>query len=171
MGLTFADRLNVVFDAYRQPPNEVGERHPWTSGQVVRAMAHLEGRPAITVGHLHLLRKGERGNPSGSVVASLARAFEYLSRTEPEPGQASALLAYLLLDPDNGSADEKDTVAGIHAQLKDVIAAHEGRPRELAIRARLGDLQDEESLQAVEEFIGQLEAKEKTRRGILRRGK
>ncbi len=41
----------------------------------------------------------------------------------------------------------------------------------LAIRARLGDLQDEESLQAVEEFIGQLEAKEKTRRGILRRGK
>ncbi len=138
-------------------------------------MAHLEGgRPAITVGHLHLLRKGgERGgNPSGSVVASLARAFEYLSRTEPEPGQASALLAYLLLDPpDNGSADEKDTVAGIHAQLKDVIAAHEGRPRELAIRARLGDLQDEESLQAVEEFIGQLDAKEKTRRGILRRGK
>jgi hypothetical protein len=169
VGLTFADRLNMVFAAFLQPPNEIGERVEWTNTQVVRAMEHLHGRPICTVGHLRSLRNGSRTKPSAEIASSLARTFEYLSRTEPEPGRASALAAYLVLDPAEGRAEDLDTVRGIHSQLEQAIAVRDSRPQVVGIMARLGDLEDEESLQAVEALVEQLGQEEKSRRGILRR--
>ena len=169
MGLTFADRLNMVFAAFLQPPNEIGERVEWTNTQVVRAMEHLHGRPICTVGHLRSLRNGSRTKPSVEIASSLARTFEYLSRTEPEPGRASALAAYLVLDPAEGRAEDLDTVRGIHSQLEQAIAVRDSRPQVVGIMARLGDLEDEESLQAVEALVEQLGQEEKSRRGMLRR--
>ncbi|AEA28837.1 hypothetical protein Psed_6756 (plasmid) [Pseudonocardia dioxanivorans CB1190] len=177
VGLTFADRLNMVFAAFLQPPNEIGERVEWTNTQVVRAMEHLHGRPICTVGHLRSLRNGSRTKPSVEIASSLARTFEYLSRTEPEPGRASALAAYLVLDPAEGSAEDLDTIRGIHAQLEQAIAVRDSgfqmdsRPQVVGIMARLGDLEDEESLQAVEALVEQLGQEEKSRRGKLRRRK
>lgn len=171
MTLTFADRLNMVFAAFLQPPNEIGERVEWSNTQVVRAAEHLLGRPICTPEHLRALRNGRRTKPSADIASSLARTFEYLSRTEPAPGRASALAAYLVLDPAEGSAEDLDTIRGIHTQLEQAIAVRDSRPQVVGIMARLGDIEDEESLQAVEDLVEQLGQEEKSRRGLLRRKK
>lgn len=168
VSLTFADRLNMLFTAFLQPPNEVGEREEWTNTQVVRAMEKLHGRPVCTPGHLRSLRNGNRSKPSAEIASGLARTFEYLSRAESEPGKASALVAYLILDAE-GDEDDLAAVQAVHAQLEAAVAARDSRPQVVGIMARLGDLQDAESLDAVAQLVDQLGQKEKARRGVLRR--
>ncbi|MGE0346619.1 MAG: hypothetical protein AB7N73_12455 [Gemmatimonadales bacterium] len=171
VALTFADRLNMLFAAFLQPPDELGERSEYDTAQVARAMERIHGRAVCSAAHLRQLRKGSRSKPSVDVASAIARTFEHLSRSEPMPGRASALVAYLVLDPLDGTDEDVATIRSIHTQLEDAIAIRESRPKVQGIMSRLGDLEDDDSLQAVAELVEQLEQKEKQRRGLLRRRK
>lgn len=166
--LTFADRLNLLFRAFLRPPDERGERKEWSNLQVARAAETVHDRSVITREHLRMLRNGERPRPSVETAAAIARAFEFLSQSEPEPGRASAIVAYLAIDPTEASPDEVAQVESIHQQLARAVDMRENKL--LGLMARLGDLEDPESLDEIRELVTRLEDKERSRRGgFLRR--
>lgn len=165
---TLADRLNLLFHAFRQPRNERGERREWTNGQIARAAQHVYGRPVFLGEQLRQARTGtmQRG-PSAETIAAVARAFEFLSENEPAPGEASAIAAFLCIDPADPATtdDERDQQAAIDQSLRQVSDLRDAKFGKVGLMARLGDLQDPAGVQAVADLLSQLEKNERGRRG------
>lgn len=168
---TLADRLNLLFHAFRRPRDERGERREWTNGQVARAAEHLYGRPVFLGETLRQARTGtmQRG-PSAETIAAVARAFEFLSESEPEPGEASAIAAFLCIDPTDPTTtpDDRARQAVIDHQFRKVVDLRDEKFGRTGLMARLGDLQDPEGVQAVADLLTTLEEKERGRRGQQR---
>lgn len=164
---TLADRLNLLFHAFRQPRNERGERREWTNGQVARAAEHVYGRPVFLGETLRQARTGTmlRG-PSAETISAVARAFEFLSEGEPEPGEASAIAAFLCIDPTDPATtdDERAQQSAIDQSLRRVIDLRDAKFGKAGLMARLGDLQDPAGVQAVADLLSQLEENERGRR-------
>lgn len=171
---TFGDRLNVLFQAYLRPRDERGQRREWTNAQVARAAEHLYGRVVFTQETLRQARSGKmtRGS-SVEIVTAIARAFAFLSETEPHPADVASIIAYLCIDPAQpasgagaatGDADSGEDDAGPAAvAVEDLRASKFGR---VGLLARLGDLDDPDALAAVEALVTELER----RRADKRRG-
>jgi transcriptional regulator with XRE-family HTH domain len=68
MGVTFADRLNKLFEVVHPPG-----RGPHTSAEVISAL-QAEGL-RVSAPYLSQLRTGQRTNPSADVMAAIARFF------------------------------------------------------------------------------------------------
>lgn len=169
MGLDFADRLNLLFRAFLKPADESGRRVEFTNGEVVSAAAALGGGSALSRQYLAMLRTGARPKPSLEVAYAIARAFEQLSQSGPEPGRASAVIAYLATDPTQASPDEIAQVEHIHSQLTQAIDMRDNQL--IGLVARLGDLQNPQSLASVRALVDQLQEQERVaeRGGLLRR--
>lgn len=154
MNKTFADRLNAVFRAFPQPPNELGDRREWTNGQLARAAEKVHGRPVITSEHLRLVRIGKRPRPSAEMASAIARAFAFLSERDQQPGDPGLIASYLTLDPDHGEgcslaetpddalrgrlSEEGVVPAALDVDVNAVIeeAMRKGGVEQLAFRAR-----------------------------------
>lgn len=191
MGLEFADRLNLLFRAFLKPPGDTGHRTEWSNGEVARVAEQLADGLGLTRQYLRMLRTGERGKPSLETAYAIARAFEHLSRTSPSPGHASAVVAYLATDPTHASAAEIARVEDIHQRLTTAIGRRDhpddpdhlddvrrhlsqhvgvGDNQLLGLVARLGRLQDPESLRSVRALVDQLAEQEELALPPLRRG-
>lgn len=160
MTLQFADRLNLLFRAFLKPPNSDGERVEWSNGDIARVAAELGGGPSLTRQYVRMLRTGERDKPSLDTAYAIARAFEHLSQSEPAPGQASAMIAYLATDPTQASPDQVARVQYMHAQLTEAIDMRENQL--IGLVARLGSLQDPESLASVRALVDRLQEEEQS---------
>lgn len=167
MQFEFADRLNLVFRAFLRPPDERGRRREWTNGEVAAATAGSGGRATVSRQYLHMLRTGERASPSLETAYAIARAFEHLSRTDSAPGRASGVLAYLAHDPATASDQQAEQVASIDQQLRQAIEIRDGNPL-IGLVARLGSLEDPESLESVRRLVDQLEQQETQQRRAAR---
>ncbi|WP_232661899.1 hypothetical protein [Pseudonocardia sp. TRM90224] len=167
-GSTLADRLNLLFHAFLRPRDELGNRAPWTNTQVARAAEMLHGRAVFTAETLRLARTGTQvRGPSADVIAAIARTFEYLSGSEPEPGTASAIASFLCIDPnDPGTgADAVADQAAIGQQLRTAIDIRDSRFGRAGLLARIGGLDDDPETQAeLERFVDDLEKKQSRRR-------
>ncbi len=169
---TFAERLNLLFAAFLRPRDETGERREWNSAQFIRALEHVHGETVITAEGLRLLRTGRRPKTTTETAAAIARTFEWLSQSEPEPGRASAIAAFLCIDPAEANPEQAAQLQVIDHQLRTAIDLRDSGLGTIGIMARLGDLEDPQSLQQVHELVEQLQAKEKRQRGggkLLRR--
>ena len=162
MALQFADRLNLLFRAFLKPPNAAGVREEWSNGDIARVASQLGGGPGLTRQYLRMLRTGERDKPSLETAYAIASAFEHLSRSEPAPGQASAVIAYLATDPTAASSAEVAQVEQIHEQLTRAVDLRDNPL--IGLVARLGSLQDPESLASVRALVEQLEHQEASAR-------
>jgi transcriptional regulator with XRE-family HTH domain len=166
--LRFADRLNLLFRAFLKPPNAAGRREEWSNGDIARVASELGGGPGLTRQYLRMLRTGERDKPSLDTAYAIARAFEHLSRTESAPGQASAVIAYLATDPSRASSAEVAQAEQIHDQLTRAVDLRDNPL--IGLVARLGNLQDPESLDSVRTLVERLEEQEQvSRRSPFRR--
>lgn len=116
------ERLNRLWDA-RQP-----DGHPYTLREVADAVNAEVGYPLVSPQYLSVLRRGERTEPSFSILAALARFFgvsvEYFSADEGTARHSEAELRLLQALRDNGvrhlalcaadlNADDLSTVIGI----------------------------------------------------------
>lgn len=165
--LLFADRLNLLFRAFLKPPNAAGRREEWSNGDIARVASELGGGPGLTRQYLRMLRTGERDKPSLDTAYAIARAFEHLSRSEPAPGQASAVIAYLATDPSRASSAEVAQAEQIHDQLTRAVDMRDNPL--IGLVARLGNLQDPQSLDSVRTLVEQLEEQESRRRSPFRK--
>lgn len=117
-----AERLNRLWDA-RQP-----EGRPWTLREVADAVNKEAGYNLVSPQYLSVLRRGERKEPSFSILAALARFFgvgvEYFSADEDTARHSEAELRLLQVLRDNGvrhlalcaadlNADDLATITGI----------------------------------------------------------
>jgi len=162
VALQFADRLNLLFKAFLKPPDAAGRRAEWSNGDIARVATDLGGGPGLTRQYLRMLRTGERDKPSLETAYAIASAFEHLTRSEPAPGQASAVIAYLATDPTQASSAEVATVEHIHEQLSRAVDMRDNPL--IGLVARLGSLQDPQSLASVRALVDQLEEQENARR-------
>lgn len=121
-GSVIAERLNRLWDA-RQP-----EGRPYTLREVADAVNAEAGYNLVSSQYLSVLRRGERTEPSFSILAALARFFgvgvEYFSADEGTARHSEAELRLLQALRDNGvrhlalcaadlSADDLAIVIGI----------------------------------------------------------
>ena len=121
-GSVIAERLNRLWDA-RQP-----EGRPWTLREVADAVNTEAGYNLVSPQYLSVLRRGERTEPSFSILAALARFFgvsvEYFSDDEETARHSEAELRLLQALSDVGvrhlalcaadlNADDVATITGI----------------------------------------------------------
>ena len=99
-GNVIADRLNRLWDA-RQP-----EGRPWTLREVADAVNAEAGYNLVSPQYLSVLRRGERTEPSFSILAALARFFgvtvDYFSDDEVTARHSEAELRLLQALSDAG---------------------------------------------------------------------
>jgi transcriptional regulator with XRE-family HTH domain len=134
-GGLIAERLNRLWEA-RQP-----EGHPYTLREVADAINTQAGHALVSPQYLSVLRRGERTEPSFTILAALARFFgvtvDYFSADEETAVHSEAELRLLQALRDNGvrhlalcaadlNADDLATVIGIIHKFR--IA--EGLPEE-----------------------------------------
>ena len=99
-GSVIAERLNRLWDA-RQP-----EGRPWTLREVADAVNTEAGYNLVSPQYLSVLRRGERTEPSFSILAALARFFgvmvDYFSDDEVTARHSEAELRLLQALSDAG---------------------------------------------------------------------
>lgn len=167
-GLTFADRLNLLFAAFLRPPDELGVRKEWTNSALARAVEQLYGRQVFTPMYVSHLRRGLRKNPTLESATAIARAFEHLSKFAPEPGKQSAIVLFLALDPETADPDQLEQLESLSNELHYYIGQRDQRDHadeRFGILARLGDIEDPESIAAVSRLVTRLRKKERRRLG------
>jgi transcriptional regulator with XRE-family HTH domain len=98
-GGVIAERLNRLWDA-RQP-----EGRPYTLREVADAVNKEAGHSLVSPQYLSVLRRGERSEPSFSILAALARFFgvtvDYFSAGEETAGHTEEELRLLQALSDN----------------------------------------------------------------------
>jgi transcriptional regulator with XRE-family HTH domain len=161
--LTFADRLNLLFAAFLRPPNEMGVREQWSNSAMARAIESLHGRQIVTPAYLSQLRRGQRLKPSLEAAAAIARGFEHLSQFSPEPGQQSAIVVFLAIDPETASTDQLAQLESLSDELRYYMGQRErvDQGERFGILARLGDIEDPDSLAEVAKLVTRLRKKER----------
>lgn len=166
-GMSFAERLNLLFAAFLRPPNEMGVRVEWSNSALARAVELLYGRPVVTPAYLSLLRRGERATPSLEAAAAIARGFEHLSQFSPEPGQQSAIVVFLAIDPDTAHPDQLAQVESLGDELRFYMGQRDlqRQGERYGIMARLGEIEDPQSLAEVSKLVTRLRKKERGRFG------
>ena len=153
----FADRLNALFGAFLQPGGVHGRRaEEWSNSTVGRVAAEngtAGEKPVLTRQYLGMLRSGERTQPSLRAANAIALAFAELSARSGTPRSASAILNYLAgeIHDDHDPTDPEQV-----RQVLEEPVARGARDESTAVRARLGDGHDPESLQAVQALIERL---------------
>lgn len=169
--LTFADRLNLLFAAFLRPPNEMGVREQWSNSAVARAIEALHGRQIVTPAYLSQLRRGQRLKPSLEAASAIARGFEHLSQFSPEPGQQSAIVVFLAIDPETASPDQLAQLESLSDELRYYMGQRErvDQGERYGILARLGDIEDPDSLAEVAKLVTRLRKKERGGRPFGRR--
>lgn len=161
--LTFADRLNLLFAAFLRPPNEMGVREQWSNSAMARAIEALHGRQIVTPAYLSQLRRGQRLKPSLEAAAAIARGFEHLSQFSPEPGQQSAIVVFLAIDPETANPDQLAQLESLNDELRYYMGQRErvDQGERYGILARLGDIEDPDSLAEVAKLVTRLRKKER----------